>query len=103
MSAVQETLVGGAVLLGGEMDLEGGSPKGHKKVMRKDGTHYWKVVDKRFKHHLTGKKTGKSPARKSASKRSASRNPWVMHVKKYAREHKISYGEALTKAKSSYK
>lgn len=30
-------------------------------------------------------------------------NPWVEHVKAYAKEHNISYGCAITEAKASYK
>jgi len=30
-------------------------------------------------------------------------NTWIEHVKKYAKEHNISYGEAISKARSSYK
>jgi len=31
------------------------------------------------------------------------KNPWVQHVKRYAYEHKISYGCAISKAKETYK
>ena len=30
-------------------------------------------------------------------------NPWISHVKHYAKQHNISYKEALKKAKSSYR
>ena len=30
-------------------------------------------------------------------------NPWISHVQKYAKDHGIKYGEAMKKAKSSYK
>lgn len=30
-------------------------------------------------------------------------NPWILHVKKYAKDHNITYPEALKKAASSYK
>jgi len=30
-------------------------------------------------------------------------NKWIQHVKKYAKKHKITYKEALTKAKKTYK
>jgi len=30
-------------------------------------------------------------------------SPWIEHVKKYAKEHDISYGEAISKAGPSYK
>ena len=29
-------------------------------------------------------------------------NPWIEHVKKYAKTHQLSYGDALLKAKKSY-
>jgi len=29
-------------------------------------------------------------------------NPWIAHVTKYARDHKIPYGDAMKKAKASY-
>jgi hypothetical protein len=36
-------------------------------------------------------------------KAKAKQNPWIKHVKAYAAKHKISYGEAISKSKSSYK
>jgi hypothetical protein len=38
-------------------------------------------------------------------KKSASAKPsaWIQHVKKYASDHKVSYKEAMSKAKASYK
>lgn len=30
-------------------------------------------------------------------------NDWINHVKKYAKDHNIKYGEAMSKAKASYK
>ena len=30
-------------------------------------------------------------------------NPWITHVKKYAKTHKISYGDAIAKARATYK
>lgn len=30
-------------------------------------------------------------------------NPWILHVKKYALEHNLSYKDAMTKAKPTYK
>ena len=30
-------------------------------------------------------------------------NPWITHVKQYAKTHNISYREALKRAKSTYK
>ena len=32
-----------------------------------------------------------------------SSNPWISHVQKYAKKHDITYKEAMSKAKSSYK
>ena len=36
-------------------------------------------------------------------KAKAKQNPWIKHVKAYAAKHKISYGDAISKARSSYK
>tara|TARA_R110002126_G_scaffold31387_2_gene101116 strand:- start:1506 stop:1694 length:189 start_codon:yes stop_codon:yes gene_type:complete len=36
-------------------------------------------------------------------KEKAKQNPWIKHVKAYAAKHKISYAEAISKSKSSYK
>ena len=30
-------------------------------------------------------------------------NKWIAHVKKYAKQHKITYREALKKARATYK
>lgn len=30
-------------------------------------------------------------------------NKWIEHVKKYANQHKVTYKEAMKKAKASYK
>ena len=30
-------------------------------------------------------------------------NPWITHVKAYAKKHNLKYGDALSKAKASYK
>ena len=60
--------------------IVGGSPKNHVKVMRADGSHYWRrtasAIKKGVKHHkdpmkkkMKRKSTKKSPKkRKSASK-----------------------------------
>jgi hypothetical protein len=39
---------------------------------------------------------GASPAYRGGA------NPWITHVKKYAKAHKMTYGEAMKKAKASY-
>ena len=31
-----------------------------------------------------------------------SNNPWIIHVKKYAKDHNIAYGCAVSEAKSTY-
>ena len=49
---------------------------------------------------------GKTNAPKGGSmkqKAKAKTNPWIIHVKAYAKKHKISYGDAISKAKASYK
>lgn len=30
-------------------------------------------------------------------------NPWIEHVKAYAKKHNIPYGQAIAKAKATYK
>ena len=30
-------------------------------------------------------------------------NPWIAHVKAYAKKHNLSYGDAISKARSSYR
>lgn len=52
------------------------------------------------------KKTSRSKSRTcgSKSRKGVKRSsPWIAHVKKYAKEHGITYGEALKKARASYK
>lgn len=104
------SLSGGALgsFAGGAEDLEGGSPKGHKLVKRRDGTKYWKVVDKRFKHHklkspMRKTSSRKSSAKRKSAKRSSSRNPWIAHVKAWRKTHGGSYADAMIKAGPSYK
>ena len=38
----------------------------------------------------------------AGSKAGAKTNPWVTHVKAYAKKHNLSYGDAISKARSSY-
>lgn len=40
------------------------------------------------------------PAKKKSTGKKLS---WIDFVKKYAKEHKIPYGDAMSKAKTSYK
>lgn len=52
------------------------------------------------------KSGSKSKSRKSGSKarKAAKKNPWIEHVKKYARAHpNIRGGDLFAKAKKSYK
>ena len=42
------------------------------------------------------KASGTSGGRKQTS-------PWISHVKKYARDHNLTYGESLKKARASYR
>ncbi len=44
----------------------------------------------------------KSGAKMEAGEKSAKKSTWVNYVKKYAKKHKIGYGEALTEALPSY-
>ena len=30
-------------------------------------------------------------------------NPWIAHVKAFAKKHKIPYGEAIARARATYK
>ena len=39
----------------------------------------------------------------AGSKAGAKSNPWIAHVKAYAKKHNISYGDAISKARPSYK
>ncbi len=39
----------------------------------------------------------------AGSKAGAKANPWIVHVKAYAKKHNISYGDAISKARHSYK
>jgi X-X-X-Leu-X-X-Gly heptad repeat protein len=48
------------------------------------------------------KKAGKSAAKSAAAKRNANTNSWIQHVKAYAAQHGVSYGEAMKAAKASY-
>ena len=38
----------------------------------------------------------------AGSKAGAKTNPWIAHVKAYAKKHNLSYGEAIPKARPSY-
>ena len=42
-------------------------------------------------------------AKKKAGAAKTKSNPWITHVKKYAKAHKVSYGEAMSLARSTYK
>lgn len=51
-----------------------------------------------------GSKTGGSVSGGSAKQKAkAKSNPWIQHVKAYAKKHGIKYGDAISKAKASYK
>jgi len=41
--------------------------------------------------------------RKSAGRKSGGASAWITHVKNYAKKHNVSYKEAMTKAKTTYK
>ena len=49
--------------------------------------------------HSGGSVSGGSAKQKAKAKS----NPWIKHVKAYAKQHNISYGDAISKAKASYK
>ena len=38
----------------------------------------------------------------AGSKAGGKTNPWIAHVKAYAKKHNLSYGDAISKARSSY-
>ncbi len=40
---------------------------------------------------------------RARSKSRARKNSWIQHVSKYARDNNISYGDAITKARASYR
>ena len=64
-----------------------------KTVKRKDGKRY-----KVWKH-----KASQESKSKPKSKKRASSNPWIRHVKKYAKAHGCSYMSAMKRARKSYK
>jgi len=39
----------------------------------------------------------------AGSKAGGKTNPWIAHVKAYAKKHNLSYGDAISKARSSYR
>jgi hypothetical protein len=78
---------------------------------RKRVVHRKKGGAKIYEHAGYGMmKKRKAPKRKGGArvggKRKAARsgrsNPWIAHVKSYAKKHGLSYGEALKKARASY-
>ena len=49
------------------------------------------------------RKGGSVSGGSAKQKASAKTNPWIQHVKAYAKKHGIKYGDAISKAKASYK
>ena len=45
----------------------------------------------------------KTDSSKTTTTKPKKMNAWVQHVKKYAQENNISYKEAITKARATYK
>lgn len=74
--------------------LDGG--KKRKKKLTKKNTK--KVGKKSIKSKKGGKKSIKS---KKGGKKPQSK--WILHVKKYAVEHNIKFGEALKRASKTFK
>jgi hypothetical protein len=56
---------------------------------------------------LGGRRRKAAPKRKRVAVRSkttaAKSNPWIKHVKAYAKKYGIGYGDALKKARASYR
>jgi hypothetical protein len=50
-----------------------------------------------------GVKTAKKSVKKASMSAKKAPSAWVQHVQKYARDHNISYKDAMSKARSSYK
>lgn len=51
-----------------------------------------------------GQRKGGSVSGGSAKQKAkAKSNPWIQHVKAYAKKHGIKYGDAISKARASYK
>lgn len=69
-----------------EVDVEGGAKRKRKVVA---------------KPRLVAKP--RKVVAKAKAKGGASVNPWIEHVKQYARVHNIPYRDAMSKAKASYK
>lgn len=87
-------------------------PKGYNKkcVLKGSGNiydyNYGDGCDENYGRALVGGTMvgGKKrrPGVKCQMKKKKIRSAWICHVKKYAKAHNISYGEALKKAKPSY-
>lgn len=103
MGGVLEDIDGGEVVGTNNYPYGAGITGGKKRKTKKD-----KEMDEYEdegegltggEHDGDGLSGGKKRKRKTAS----GVNPWISHVKKYAKENGIPYREALKKAKSTYK
>jgi len=96
--------VGGAMAGGrrrkrGGVGVGGRKRKMHAGVLMDDYMH----PDMYARHAGAGKKRGRGVAGGASRRYRGGANPWIAHVKKFARAHGLSYGEAMKKARSSYR
>lgn len=89
-------------LLGGRRVFK--RPHPTEEIVCVEGGARKRVVRRRRVTRRSGSKAAprrRVAKRKVGAKRGTSK--WIMHVKKYAKSHGISYGDAMKKARSSYK
>lgn len=92
---------GGAIAGGRKKKKRGGAPVGGVGVGgRKRKMKAGVLVDDLMHPNYYGQSKRKGGAPRA--KRGGAKNPWIAHVKAYARKHGLSYGEAMKKARSSY-
>lgn len=76
----------------------------YEKVVKvKGGCNGGGVTGGARKRKVGAKKVVKRVVKKVGMKKAAKKNPWIAHVKKYAASHGLTYGEALKKARASYR
>jgi hypothetical protein len=105
MSSLGSVMSKGGALVGGKKkyvhhDKRLYEPAEEKLVIKKGGkkkyVHHDKQVYEPAKYSLKKRKG-------AGSRRSAANNPWIQHVKAYAKKHKIPYAMAVSEAKASYR
>ena len=74
-----------------------------KNIFTGNGQGQDEILGSTNSYILGSGKTKKGGASVGAgTKKGAQHNPWIQHVKAYAKKHNIKYSEAISKAKSSY-